>query len=80
MTLAFYSCLLSKICEFKTYKIANSCKHIVETRCVPGARATVGCGVGRFREDENTSPAAQGPAGRSGITGLEIALCRAGDL
>lgn len=38
------------------YKIANSCKHIVETRCVPGARATVGCGVGCFRESENTRP------------------------
>lgn len=74
MTLAFYSLLLSKIHEFKMYKIANSYKHIVKTCCVPGARVTGGWGRGCFREDENTSPAVQGPTGRSGRTVLETAL------
>jgi len=74
MTLAFDSLLLSKIREFKRYNIANSYKHIVKTPCVPGARVTGGWGRGCFREEENTSPAVQGPTGRSGRTVLETAL------
>lgn len=48
--------------------------HSEETSC---ARCSgcwgVGAGAGHFREEENASPAVQGPAGRSGRTGPETA-------
>lgn len=57
------------------YKIANSYKQIVKTHCVPGARVTGGLEERVLqREEEKTSPAVQGPVGRSGRTDLEIVL------
>lgn len=44
--------------------------HSEETSCARWSGCW-GAGAGRFREEENASPAVQGPAGRSGRTGLE---------